>query len=82
MAPGSRHGRPAAGDHDASLGDELGAGRGRPQVLPELVDHACSAERPVAVGQHGVLLGRAVSMRNASSLHAARHLPRRYRVSP
>ena len=60
MAPGQVAGvGEAAGDHDATLVHQLGAGRRLAQLVPELVDHGPVAEGPVAVGQHRVLLGRA-----------------------
>ena len=63
---------------DAALGDERGAGRGRPQLLPQLRDLGVAPERPVAVGQHRVLLGAAAQVAEGLELGDGRfHRPSR-----
>ena len=63
------------GRHDAPLGHEGGAGRRGPQLLPELGDLGVASEGPVAVGQHGVLLGGAAQVAEGLELDGGRLPP-------
>ena len=50
---------PHPGRDDATLDHQLGAGRGLPQLVPQLFDLGVVTHRAVAVGQHRVLLAGA-----------------------